>query len=76
MTIPIDNLTMDELIAHRGMLATNADCGDAFPGSKAWVEANKWSKEWEAFDASHPEVLAEIRRRHTERLGKIDPWSI
>lgn len=65
---------MDEMIAERTKLAermADLDTG-AFPGSKAWMAYNAALKAVAAFDAAHPEVLAEINRRHSAKFAHID----
>ncbi len=34
---------------------------DDFPGSKGWLECQKLQKELDAFDAAHPEIIAQIK---------------
>lgn len=34
---------------------------DAFPGSAPWMKNNKAAKVLRAFDAAHPEILAELK---------------
>ena len=34
---------------------------DNFPGSRAWIECNNARKELAAFDAAHPEIIAQIK---------------
>lgn len=49
----------------------------AFPGSRPWLAAAAARAELVAFDAAHPEVIAEIRRLAAERPRRsapIDAW--
>ena len=58
---------MQALIAEREKLAAAlADCErGAFPGSREWREESSALRALAAFDAAHPEVLAEISRKHS-----------
>lgn len=46
---------------------------DAFPGTKAARKAEKVEKALNDFDKAHPEVLAEIKSAHSERVEKDNP---
>ena len=52
---------------------------DAFPGSKAWNRAAADRKVLAAFDAAHPEVLAEIEAeraaKQAARIAAANPWT-
>lgn len=63
---------MDELIKQRAELAERMVALDtgAFPGSKAWMAYNAACKAVSAFDAAHPEVAEELKRRSAERSAR------
>ena len=63
---------MDELINQRRELSAECDSDGAFPGSKAWTRACEAMKALDAFDAAHPEVLVEIKVRHSARVAVKD----
>lgn len=46
-----------------------ADRAGAFPGSSAWRQAQALEAELAAFDAAHPEVVAEINARRAARTS-------
>ena len=67
---------MDKLIDQRRELSAESDSDGAFPGSKAWTRANEAQKALAAFDRAHPEVLAEIKARHSARVGGCNPYNV
>lgn len=70
------NTQLDDLISDRRELSLQADDDGAFPGSKEWNRANIALKALRAFDEAHPEVLAEIKARHSARVAVRDPFNL
>jgi hypothetical protein len=66
---------MTTLKAQRESISWRCDSDGAFPGSKKWTAANLAIKELQAFDAAHPEVIAEIHAEHKARIGEANPWT-
>ena len=66
---------MEDLIKQRYELSAESDSDGAFPGSKAWARANAAGKLLAAFDAEHPDVLAEVQRRHSARVSPASVWT-
>jgi hypothetical protein len=63
---------MEDLIKQRYELSAESDSDGAFP---AWARANAAGKLLAAFDAEHPEVLAEVQRRHSARVSPASVWT-
>lgn len=66
---------MEELIKERQELAQDLFYCErgAFPGSEDWREENRCMSNLDKFDAEHPEVIAEIKKREAEKKAKTEP---
>jgi hypothetical protein len=72
-------MSTETLIEQRRDLTTSLSYCErgAFPGSRAWREEKAALDALAAFDAAHPEVIAEINRRHSEQtLGGKDIYGM
>lgn len=49
---------------------------DAFPGSARWMKNNNAARALAAFDAEHPEIVAELKaEKEAARKAKFDAMS-
>jgi len=66
-TTQMTNLTEARLIISGNTYSS------AFPGSRPWLAAQAARAELVAFDAAHPEIIAEIRRIAAEKKAQSAP---
>lgn len=55
------------------LIISGSTYSSAFPGSRPWLAAQAARAELVAFDAAHPEIIAEIRRVAAEKKAQATP---